>query len=224
MVVKERACAVVTGKSSQSPRVYQVEKSPYIRVSQPRHCCRFRPDSSPRLLHAAQQQSWPLPAESQQLPLPHSCDKQKSLRTLPSVPLVAKLLPVRNHGLISTAQPFSNFKLASTLWIVLAPSPCPTLTALLPLLTLRRVEVTLWPAGQTWLTSIHPDSDGDGAVPAQWLPVRDITGGAVWMSVTVFLAAAVSLLFLLIRPQTIRHYSFFSFAGPGSKMACFVRL
>lgn len=47
---------------------------------------------------------------------------------------------------------FLNFKLASTLWIVLAPSPCPTLTALLPLLT-RRVEVTLlgqgrpgWPA------------------------------------------------------------------------------
>lgn len=85
--------------------------------------------------------------------------------------------------------------------------------------------MTLWPAGQTWLTSIHPgDDDGDGAVPAQWFPGWGITGGAVWMSVAVFLAAAVSLLFLLIRPQTIRHYSSFSFTGPGSKMVCLVRL
>lgn len=93
---------------SVSP-VYQVEKSPLHQgfpasALLPLQAGQF----SESVSDAAQQQSWPLPAESRSAPCPTARQEASPGHCRVSL-LVAKLLPVRNHGLISTASTFFEF-------------------------------------------------------------------------------------------------------------------
>ena len=197
--------------------VSQVEISPCIRVSQPWHCWHFRLDHSQpsvrRCLAAFLATPYRIPA----VPSPHPAAAARTLSGQCQVSLWRQNCSrLRIADLFQQFNLFQFFKFAAILWIILVPSPHLTLMAFLLLLTLPRVEMTSWLVGQTWLI-IHSSCWWWWwwwllcSVAWFWFPVWDITGGAICMSVTCLLPAAVSLLFLLIHPQRIRHYSFFSF-------------